>query len=83
MKMHKYNGNANICGNNIRIIRECRKLTQAQLAARLQSLYNVQLEQRSISRIELGERFLTDYEMLAISKALETKISSLYGDTYI
>ena len=55
-----------------------RSWTQAQLAARLQSRYNVQLEQRSISRIEIGERFLTDYEVLAISKALKVDIKSLY-----
>ena len=41
-------------------------------------MYNVQLEQRSISRIEIGERFLTDYEVLAISKALKVDIKSLY-----
>ena len=65
MKIYQFNGKSNICGENIRRIREYQKLTQAQLAARLQSRYNVQLEQRSISRIEIGERFLTDYEVLA------------------
>ena len=74
MKIYQFNGKSNICGENIRRIREYQKLTQAQLAAR----YNVQLEQRSISRIEIGERFLTDYEVLAISKALKVDIKSLY-----
>ena len=74
MKIYQFNGKSNICGENIRRIREY----QAQLAARLQSRYNVQLEQRSISRIEIGERFLTDYEVLAISKALKVDIKSLY-----
>ena len=78
MKIYQFNGKSNICGENIRRIREYQKLTQAQLAARLQSRYNVQLEQRSISRIEIGERFLTDYEVLAISKALKVDIKSLY-----
>ncbi len=54
MKIYQFNGKSNICGENIRRIREYQKLTQAQLAARLQSRYNVQLEQRSISRIEIG-----------------------------
>ena len=70
MKIYQFNGKSNICGENIRRIREYQKLTQAQ--------YNVQLEQRSISRIEIGERFLTDYEVLAISKALKVDIKSLY-----
>lgn len=78
MKIYQFNGKSNICGENIRRIREYQKLTQAQLAARLQSRYNVQLEQRSISRIEIGEHFLTDYEVLAISKALKVDIKSLY-----
>ena len=78
MKIYQFNGKSNICGENIRRIREYQKLTQAQLAARLQSRYNVQLEQRSISRIEIGERFITDYEVLAISKALKVDIKSLY-----
>ena len=78
MKIYQFNGKSNICGENIRRIREYQKLTQAQLAARLQSRYNVQLEQRSISRIEIGEGFLTDYEVLAISKALKVDIKSLY-----
>ena len=44
MKIYQFNGKSNICGENIRRIREYQKLTQAQLAARLQSRYNVQLE---------------------------------------
>ena len=58
-------------------------MTQSPLAARLQTRHNIQLEQRSISRIEIGERFIADYEVLAISQALGVNIASLYSDTHI
>lgn len=78
MKIYQFNGKTNICGENVRRLRIYQKLTQGQLAARLQSRYNVQLEQRSISRIERGDRFVTDYEVLALSKALGVGLDELY-----
>ena len=83
VKIYQYNGLTNICGKNIRRIRIEQKLTQSQLAAQLQTRHNIQLEQRSISRIEIGERFIADYEVLAISQALGVNIASLYSDTHI
>ena len=83
VKIYQYNGLTNICGKNIRRIRIEQKLPQSQLAARLQTRHNIQLEQRSISRIEIGERFIADYEVLAISQALGVNIASLYSDTHI
>lgn len=77
MKIYQYNGQANICGGNIRKYRHQLKLTQDELAARLQTRYNVQLEQKSISRIEIGERFVADYELLAISGALGISVEHL------
>lgn len=76
--MFLYDGNANICGKNILRIRKELKLTQSDLAVRMQSRYNVQIDQRAISRIEKGKRFIADYELLALSKALGVSLESLF-----
>ena len=56
MKLYKYkNGKCNISGKNIRNFREAAKLSQEQLAARIQ-LAGLNLNQKAISRIETGDR---------------------------
>ncbi|MCI8473494.1 MAG: helix-turn-helix transcriptional regulator [Clostridiales bacterium] len=40
-------------------------------------LENVILEQKAISRIERGERLISDYELLAFSKVLKVSLSWL------
>lgn len=44
-------------------------LTQADLAAQLQ-IAGVTMERDSVSRIETGTRFVTDYELTVPAKAL-------------
>ena len=53
------------------------KVTQADLAARLQSLA-IEIDQTALSRIEHGERQVTDVEIIAISQALEVKVEALF-----
>lgn len=55
MKIYDYQGRSNICGEQIRRFRRERKLSQGELAARLQ-LQEVQLDQKAVSRVEKGER---------------------------
>lgn len=83
MKICQYNGQANICGGNIRKYRRQLKLSQDDLAARLQTRYNIQLVQKSISRIEVGERFVADFELLAISGALGVSLEQLLDNNEI
>lgn len=80
MKIYQYEGKSNVCGRNIRWYRKKKKISQKELAARLQAYYNIQLEQKSISRIEVGERFIADYELLGISKALGVDLECLFKD---
>ncbi len=65
----------NIIGARIRKARTDSKppVTQLDLVARLQ-LKGLKIDQPVISRIEKGERLVTDYEVKAIAEAL--KVSS-------
>ena len=69
MKIYDYNGLKNLCGAQIRRERQRQRLTQEQLAARLQCR-GVILERDSVSRIESGTRFIADFELLAIAEIL-------------
>ena len=69
MKIYDYNGKKNISGNRIREVRLRRRLTQEELAAKMQ-LEGVQLERDSVSRIEIGTRFVSDYELLVFAEVL-------------
>ena len=53
-------------------------LSQADLAARLQ-VEGVQIERDSISRIEIGTRFVPDYELLFFAKVLGVSAEWLLG----
>ena len=69
MKIYDFNGKKNISGRRIRQARRRLSLSQADLAARLQ-VEGVQIERDSISRIEIGTRFVPDYELLFFAKVL-------------
>ena len=76
MKIYDFNGKKNICGNQIRLARVKKRLSQSDLAAKMQ-VEGVILERDSISRIESGTRFVTDYELLTLAKVLNTDIGRL------
>lgn len=76
MKIYNYNGNANIVGKKIYKFRKQQKLSQEELAAKMQ-LNNIEISQKGIRRIEKQERFVTDYELLAFSKVLDINIYDL------
>ena len=78
MKIYDYQGRSNICGEQIRRFRRERKLSQGELAARLQ-LQEVQLDQKAVSRVEKGERFVADFELVAFSRALRVSLEELLG----
>ena len=76
MKIYAYNGRCNVSGQRIREVRERMKLSQDQLAARMQ-VQGVPLTQKAISRIETGERVVADYELMLLAKALNTSVTVL------
>ena len=69
MKIYDYNGRKNLCGERVREARQKQRISQSDLAARLQ-IAGVIIERDSISRIESGSRFVTDYELITLSKVL-------------
>ena len=78
MKIYDYNGKKNICGARIREARKNLGMSQVELAAKLQ-LKGIILERDSISRIEIGTRFVTDYELCAFSEILNRSLLWLIG----
>lgn len=51
-------------------------MTQMELAAKIQ-LQGITLERDSISRIEIGTRFVTDYELKLFAKVLNVTVDDL------
>ena len=76
MKIYTYKGKKNLCGYRIRIERLKNRMTQMELAAKIQ-LQGITLERDSISRIEIGTRFVTDYELKLFAKVLNVTVDDL------
>ena len=72
------NGENNICGKNVTKYRKNMGLSQRQLADRLQ-LLGLDVDKNAIQRIEAGKRFVTDIEIVFLSKALRTTVNQLLG----
>ena len=70
MKIYGYNGKRNIVGSRVREARRRLGLSQEELAARLQ-VEAVTLEQKTISRLEQGQRIVTDYEVKVLARILK------------
>jgi len=80
MKLLLSNGKCNICGERVRIAREKLSLSQEALAAKIQ-LNGHSLTQKAVSRIELGLRIVTDYEVPLLAEALNVDPLWLIGIT--
>ena len=78
MKIYDYNGKKNISGDHIREARVKQRMTQSDLAARVQ-VEGVIMERDSISRIEIGTRFIPDYEIPIFAKVLGVSAAWLLG----
>lgn len=69
------NGN-NICGANIAAFRKELKISQRELADRLQ-LIGLDVDKNAIQRIESRQRFVTDIELIAFSKVFHKSFDAL------
>lgn len=78
MKIYDYNGKKNVCGDRIHEARCRLRLTQSDLAAQLQ-INGIIIERDSISRIEIGTRFVADYELRELAKILKVSAHWLLG----
>lgn len=79
MKIYDFDGRKNISGERIREARLKRRLSQADLAAKVQ-IEGIILERDSISRIEIGTRFVADYELMTFSKILGVDVNWLLSE---
>ena len=75
-------GKRNIVGTRVRQARKAEKspVTQADLVARLQVL-GMMIDQSGLSKIENGQRPVSDIEVVALAKALKISVSWLLGET--
>jgi transcriptional regulator with XRE-family HTH domain len=71
----------NLVGANIREVRKTSKppVTQLDLVARL-GLQGLKIDQSALSKIENGQRPVSDLEVSAFAKALKVPVSQLYGE---
>lgn len=84
MKQITFNGNKNIIGRRIAECRIKEKLSQGELAAKMQ-LLNVNIDQQMISKIEKNQRQVTDYEFACFCKCLNISPNELleYFEDYL
>lgn len=68
----------NICGLSIKKLRKSLRWSQRILAERLEDC-NLFIDKNAVQRIESGQRFLTDIEMIAFAKVFNVTITDLYG----
>ena len=66
----------NICGANLIRLRHERGISQRQLAKNMQ-IAGYDVDHHFIRRIENGERFVTDIELVALAKVLQVEITDL------
>ena len=78
MKIYDYNGVKNISGDRIHQARTAKRISQAELAAKIQ-VVGVMVEREAISKIETGDRFVTDYELLNFARVLGVSMDWLAG----
>ena len=71
-------GQRNIIGRRIREARTRADVTQEELAARL-AAKGVYFDRSAISRMEAEERFIRDYEILAIADSLKIPVEWFFG----
>jgi transcriptional regulator with XRE-family HTH domain len=73
MKAFWYNENRkNLCGIKIRELRKQQKLTQKQLAIKAQLSGYDFITETAIIKLELGTRFIPDYEVAIFAQILGT-----------
>ena len=69
-------GKNNMCGGNIAKYRKALKLSQREFADRLQ-LLGLDIEKNAVQRMESGQRFITDIELVYLAKALDVSLDEL------
>lgn len=69
-------GYNNICGKCVAELRAALKISQRELADRMQ-LVGVDIDKNAVQRIECGKRFVTDIELVAFSTVFGVPMEDL------
>ncbi len=69
-------GKNNICGKNIANFRKEMGLSQRELSDKLQ-LIGLDVDKNAVQRMESGQRFITDIELVYLAKAVNKTVSEL------
>ena len=77
-KARTADGRNNITGIKMKELRKALKISQRELSDRLQ-VVGLDIDKNAIQRIESGQRFVTDIEILTIAKCFNVTVSSLLG----
>ena len=75
-KIKAADGTNNLCGRRGAQIRKEKKLSQRKLAAKMQIL-GFDVDHYFIRRVENGERFVTDIDLVILARALGVSITEL------
>ena len=78
LKIYDYEGKKNLSGERIYQARTRKHLSQAELAAQMQ-VQGVIIERDAISKIETGDRFVSDYELMVFARVLGVTMDWLVG----
>lgn len=78
MKITKYNNLKNISGNRLKELRRKNKMSQQDLAKKLQ-LEGVDLTSKEISKIETNNRLVQDFELFAFAKIFNVSVDEFNG----
>ena len=77
-KARTADGRNNITGIKMKELRKALKISQRELSDRLQ-VVGLDIDKNAVQRIESGQRFVTDIEILTIAKCFNVTVSSLLG----
>lgn len=81
MKESKRKLTTNLCGKRIKIARVEMGMNQLELATALVEECGLRVDQNSISQLEKGDRFVKDFEIIALSEVLNKHpMWLLFGD---
>ncbi len=69
-------GNNNLCGKRVAQFRIAMKISQRELADRLQ-LVGLDMDKNAVQRIEAGKRFVTDIELVGLAEILHKTLDEL------
>ncbi len=76
MFKNQANGRKNLLGIKMREVRRARGISQRQVADDLAELGLI-VDKNAVQRMESGQRFITDIELLTIAKYLEIPVNEL------